>query len=305
MANSPVVTSLPAYIEEHRLPLISKTIAGAKTAGLVQLETDVKAKTALNLLTTEVVFGDGETCGWNEAGQTTLSQRYIDPAFLKVNMAFCDKKLLRKWANYEVQLAAGREVLPFEEAFTADIVKHVNAAVEKLIWQGDSTEDNQFDGYIKILNADGAVKVTFTDGDSAYNRIKAVYEALPGEIALKEDTVIFVSEADYRDYIQDLVAANLYHFVPENGNGEYVLPGTAVKVIAVAGLNGSKGEHKYDTIVAGQLSNMFYGCAAEEDKQTFDVWYSKDNREFRLAIEFAAGVQVAFPDQMVIGTIQA
>lgn len=301
MANSPVVTSLPAYIEEHRLPLISKTIAGAKTAGLVQLETDVKGKTALNLLTTEVVFGDGEACGWTEAGKSTLSQRYIDPAALKVNMAFCDKQLLRKWANYEVNVAAGREVLPFEEAFTADIVKNVNAAVEKLIWQGDSTEDNQFDGFVKILGADGAKKVTYTAGDNAYNRIKAVYEALPGEVALKDDVAIFVSEADYREFIQDLVTANLYHFDPQNGNGEYVLPGTSARVIAVSGLNGETN----NTIVAGQLSNMFYGCAAEDDKETFDIWYSKDNREFRLAICFTAGVQVAFPDQMAYGTKQA
>lgn len=300
MAN-PIVTSLPAYVEEHRLPLVTKTIAGAKTAGLVQLETDVKAKTALNILVTDVKFGDGEACGWDDAGTSTLSQRYIDPAFLKVNQSFCDKALLRKWANYEVQVAAGREQLPFEEAFAEDIVKHVNAAVEKLIWQGDSANDNEFDGYVKILGADGGLKVTYGVGDNAYNRIKAVYSKLPGEIALKDDVVIFVSEADYREFIQNLVTANLYHFDPSNGAGEYILPGTAAKVIATPGLNGEPNS----VIVAGQLSNFYYGCAVEGDKETFDIWYSKDNREFRLAIDFAAGVQVAFPDQIAYGTKQA
>ena len=82
------VASLPAYVEERRLPIISKIILGAKTAELLTLATDVKGKTALNLLNTEVVFGDGSTCGWNEAGTSTLSQRYIDPAILKVKLIY-------------------------------------------------------------------------------------------------------------------------------------------------------------------------------------------------------------------------
>ena len=38
----------------------------------------------------------------------------------------------------------------------------------------------------------------------------------------------------------------------------------------------------------------------EGDDEKFDLWYSKDNQEFRLAINFNAGVQVAFPDEIVL-----
>ena len=37
--------------------------------------------------------------------------------------------------------------------------------------------------------------------------------------------------------------------------------------------------------------------------ETFDLWYSKDNQEFRLAVKFNAGVQVAFPDEVVLGVL--
>ena len=37
------------------------------------------------------------------------------------------------------------------------------------------------------------------------------------------------------------------------------------------------------------------------DEEKFELWYSQDFREFRLAIEFNAGVQVAFPDEVVLG----
>lgn len=298
MAN-PIVNSLPAYVDEQRLPLIAKTILGAKTAELLTLVADVKSKTALNLISTDVVFGDGAVCGWNDAGTATLSQRYIDPTYLKVNMSFCDKALLGKWASYTVSLKAGKETLPFEEDFVNGVLDGVSEALEKMIWQGKKADGNSFDGFLEILKNEGTAKsVVVAAGTGAYEAIKAVYKAIPSEIVMKEDTVIFVSEATYRDFISDLVSANLYHFNPDYKDGEYKLPGTNVRVIAVGGLNGSK-EAGEDKIVAGRLSNMFYGVSAEDDDQTFKLWYSADHQEFRLAINFAAGVNVAYPDEIV------
>jgi hypothetical protein len=300
MANSPIVTSLPTYVDQNRLPLIAKAVLGAKTASLFTLQSGVKSPTALNLISTDVVFGDGSTCGWNEAGSTTLSQRILTPAALKVNMAFCDKKLLDKWANYQVQVAAGSKTLPFEEDFVTSITASVDEKLEQMIWQGDSTKSgvNEFDGMIKILEASGAgtVKVAIAKGTPSYDAIKSVAAAIPNE-SYAEDTVIFVGMEIFRKFIAELVAANLYHYNPNDKEGEYTLPGTALKVIAVNGLNGT------NKIVAGRLSNMFYGTDLAGDEEVYKLWYSEDNREFRLVIEFIGGVQVAYPDQIVLGTI--
>jgi hypothetical protein len=48
---------------------------------------------------------------------------------------------------------------------------------------------------------------------------------------------------------------------------------------------------------------MFYGTDLAGDEEVYKLWYSEDNREFRLVIEFIGGVQVAYPDQIVLGTI--
>lgn len=301
MANSPIVTSLPAYVEERRLPLVAKAVLGARSAQMFNLQTDVKEKSAINRIDTAIEFGDGKACGWDEAGSTTLSQRYIEPAYFKVNMAFCEKNLLGTWAGYQVKMAATDKEMPFEENFTNEIVKNVNAELERIIWQGNKETAAgagkvEFDGMIKVLTDASAPTVTFVDGQSAYAKIKAVYEAIPAAIVNKEDTVIFVGEDIYREYIQDIVSANLYHYNPDTAdNLTYILPGTSVRVVAVSGLNGT------GNVVAGQLSNMFYGCDMANDQEIFDLWYSKDNREFRLAIEFLAGVQVAYPDEVVLG----
>ena len=294
------VEALNNYVDEKRLPLIAKSVLTGRTVDLVQLETGVKQDTALNLLSAEVEFGDGGSCGFDGTNGVTLSQRLLKPVFLKVNQVFCDKDLLKKWASYEVRLAAGRETLPFEEKFTDEIAKSISAAIEKLIWQGDSQNaggDIEPDGYLTILGAvgSGVVSATWASGTSAYNKIKTVYNAIPANIVDKEDTVIFVGEDTYRAFIQDLVAANLYHFDPDYKNGEYRLPGTAVRVIAVNGLNTT------NKIVAGRLSNFYYGVDAEDDEKTFDIWYSKDNREWRLAVCFAMAAQVAYPNEIVLG----
>ena len=291
------VSTLSNYVEEKRLPLIAKSFLRGKTIDLIQLETGVLQDTALNLVSASVEFGDGASCGFNPTDGVALSQRILKPTFLKVNQVFCDKDLLKKWASYEVKLAAGREQLPFEEKFMEEISNAISESIEKLVWQGDSSHTNEPDGFLKILETvgSGVVSATWSAGTTAYNKIKAVYNAIPANIIDKEDTVIFVGEETYREFIQELVAANLYHFSPDYRAGEYMVPGTSIRVIAVNGLNGT------GKIVAGRLSNFFYGVGAEDDKDTFDFWYSQDNREFRLAVYFAIAVQVAYPNEIVLG----
>lgn len=298
MANSPVMATLPAYVEQRRLPLIKEAVLKAKSASLFNLQSDIKTDAALNLLTTDVQFGDGLTCGWDEAGTQTLSQRILKTGNIKINMAYCDKAMLKYWTQYQIRVAAGQKTLPFEEDFVSAVVENVKEAVEIAIWQGDTTSQTNnlkyFDGLLKILkNAEGTVDVVIT-GASAYDDIMAVYNAIPEKVL--EGASILVGADTFRKFVNELVAKNYYHYSGENLNGEIYLPGSQVKVIAVNGLNGT------DKIVAGQLDkNFFYGVDMVNDEEKFELWYSQDFREFRLAIEFNAGVQVAFPDEVVLG----
>lgn len=295
------VSSLTQYVDEQRLPLIRKAVLAPKSADLFNLQTGVKSKAALNILTTSVVFGDGAACGWNPNGTNTLSQREIEVGKVKVNMNFCDRTLLDYWAGYEVKVAAGKEALPFEEAFVADILAHVNEEVEKAIWQGDKEGSGNltiFDGLLKILNAEsGVIKKAAVSGNNIAQEVYDAYASIPLEIL--HTASIVCGEDTFRAYIGELNSANLYHYDPKVDEGmSIVIPGTSTRIYGVPGLNGTK------KIVAGDLKgNFFYGTDLEGDQEVFDLWYSKDNQEFRLAIKFNAGVQVAFPDQVVVKTI--
>lgn len=298
------VSALPSYVEQRRPELIAKAVVGAKSANLFTLQSGIKGPTALNLISSNIVFGDGATCGWTESGATSLSQAILTPRALKINMSICDKTLLDKWANYLVRVEADKtdRDLPFEQEFIDDVIKNVKAGVEKMIYQGDASNASnvEFDGLLKTLTASGNTTILTTGASSlsAYNFVKQVAANMPASILDREDLVILVSMPVYMAFIQDLVSANLYHYNPGNGDNEYLLPGTNIRVIGVNGLNNTA---TYDYAIGGSLSNMFYGCNLQDGDEIFDLWYSKDNREFRIAIEFVAGVQVAFQNEIVLG----
>lgn len=289
------VSALTAYVEEQRLPLIRKTVFAAPSTKYFNLQTGIKHSAALNILNTEVAFGDGATCGWNEAGTSSFSQRTLEVGNYKVNMSFCDKAMLKYWNGYEVRVAAGQKSLPFEEDFVAGIIDGVRVKLENMIWKGVKATD-KMDGLLTILKAEGSViKPTIDSGATIYEKTIAAYKAIPaGKL---ESASIFMGVDNFRDLVLELTAKNLYHYSPEVDSAlEIVLPGTNTKVRGVAGLNGEKA------IVAADGENIYFGVDMEGDEERFDLWYSQDNQEFRLAINFNAGVQVAFPDEVVLAT---
>lgn len=283
------VSALPSYVEEKKLGLIRKAVIGARTVEECNLQTGIKGDTALNLLVTDVTLGDGSNCGWEEAGTSTISQRVLKAHPYKVNMAFCDKTLLKTWMNYDVRLAAGQKTLPFEEDFINGVVEDVQAKLEKQLWQGT-------DGFAEILAA-ATLAGTYSAGasDSATKIINSTYALIPSAAFEKGDVIMFVGYDTYRTYIQELIAngnlviTNVLNDVAMPSS--VLIPGTNVRVTPVAGLDGQAYK-----AVASYRDNFVYGTDLADDNEKFDFWYSQDNREFRLAIEFTAGVQIAYPD---------
>ena len=265
------VTKLSQYVDETRKELILNTVLGAKSASLFNLQTGVKHQAHLNLLDTTIEFGDGSDCGWDAAGSSALSQRLLTVGQVKINTPFCEKKLLKVWAGQDVKVAAGTANLPFEQEFIKGVVDGVKQENEIAIWQGDT------DGLIKIITDSSVfVKPSETPATSVKACMDAVYTSIPVKVLRKAS--VCMGEDAFRTYVLALASANLYNYKPEVGaEMELVIPGTSTKV---------------------------YGLAVdmEGDEEKFDMWYSKDNQEFRLVINFAAGVQVAHPDEIVMYT---
>lgn len=283
-------SNLTNYVDEQRLPLIRKAVLGARTIPYLTLQTGVVGTTALNILDTTIQFGDGGSCGWNANGESKISQRKINPAIIKVNMSFCDKKLAKTFAQHEVRVAAGQAKLPFEEQFTADIIDAIAVELDKMIWQGGTIGGVDYKGF---LNLETSGYTTATKGVTIYASTRAVYNAIPA--ASLEDSAIFMGIDKFRELAGELTEKNLYHYDPKVDEAfKMVLPGTTTEVVGVPGLNGT------NKIVALNLAHSVYGTDMEGDEEVFKLWYSDDNQEFRFACNFSEGVQVAYLDEMVI-----
>ena len=301
------VSLLTAYIDQSKEPLIGKAVLASKSAKLLTLQTGVKYQTALNLLTSDTVLQSGESCGWSSQGSTNLTQRLITAKPIKINKAYCDKTLYKYWMNYQVKIGAGTATLPFEQQLVETEIAAVGEALEQSIWQGDvsltgSTNLKQFDGLIKIFAAatgtTGTINavntgITGVTTSNAIQIVDNVYAAIPAQLLSKTDVKIFCGSDFFRTYTMALRTANLYHYSADSNNQELVIPGTSITLVAVDGLNGT------NKLYAFSLANVFYGTDLEGDEEKFNLRYSEDYEEFRLTIAFTAGVQVAFPSEVV------
>jgi hypothetical protein len=299
------LNSISTYVDQTKVGLIGKTITSAKTVDYLTMQVGVKGSTALNLLTNTVYFQNGNSCSFSNSGSSTLSQRNIVPGIIKVNKEYCPDSLLGYWAGYEVEVKAGKKTLPFQEMLINKDIESIGSALEKAIWQGDTNSSdvnlNKFDGLIKIIDAvSGSTQnaanggITGITSSNIITLVNNVYAAIPSELIDKEDVIIFAGNDTFRTYVMALAAANLYHYTGTvDGKMEVVIPGTSIKMIGVPGLIGT------NRMFAFQTANVYFGTDLENDKEAFDFWYSQDDRNYKLEVKFSAGVQVAFPDQIV------
>lgn len=314
-SSNPVVSSLPAYIQEnHDMILRNFALVGTATRSRIGIQTGVKGKANLNYINIEPTLQDGSDCGFNASGAITLTQRTIETALIKAQDDICPKKLIGKYAEYLVRIAATENDLPFEQYIVDGLVRELNKKIEVLIWQGDKTKTTDanlkwINGFLKQFSTEGsylAANMTgasaLAHGTSAYNAILAVYMAMPEE-TLDRGGMIFVSPALYRSFLQDMVAKNYFHYSgpQDSAPEEFVFPGSDVKVVKTPGLAGTT----LPTLVGTFADNLVYGCDMENDEEVIDIWWSQDDRVFKYDVEWNSGVAYHFPNQVVLAEIAA
>lgn len=303
-----IVSGLTDYVATNRdLVIASFGLVGGGTRDLVTTITGVKYKEKLNYLDIEPEFQSGENCGFTpQNGGLELSDREVEVAPIKVDIDICPRTLRKKYAQYLIRMNAVEEGqrLPFEAEVVNGLVDQINKKIELLIWQGDTeavSNPDLIDGWIKMItDTDVAYTINVTLPAGAYEGILAIYMALPGEV-LKRGASIFVAPEIYRVFMQDMVAKNYYHYAGAQNAAptEFILPGTNVKVVETEGLAGSL------TIVGTFAKNLVYATDMEGDEEDFDIWYSKDDRIFKMEALWVSGVNYYFPDMIVWGTFAA
>lgn len=286
------VSTLPDYIQENRDELFVKAIASTKTLDYIESMLGVKGKAALNYLNSTVVLADGETCGWNPQGDDTFTQKTVSTKLVTVNKEFCAKQMRSKWMSYDLSLAAGRENLPFEQKIAESNVAAIKKAVEKLIWQGDTTLG--IDGLLKQINTEeGAVKVT--GGTTILEKVGKVIAAIPAG-ALEKGVNVFMSYTDFRSYVEAKNAECCANMPIIDANVDYLVYAgdSRIKLVPVAGLEGT------NKIVAAPYDALVYATDVEDSEGIFKMWFDEKEDKFLFKVLFTAGTAVKYNDEVVL-----
>lgn len=301
-----LVSSLPAYVQENRDLLIKNfALVGTATRSRIGLQTGIKGKARLYDLAGEIVLQDGSTCGFDPLDSLTLSNRDIEVAIIKHDGEICPETLLGKYGEWLVRINATEHELPFEEYIVRIMTDEINKAIEKLIWQGDTTSQNAnlkwIDGFLAQFTADSdVIDVAIASGIGAYNGLVQVYAAMPDEV-LERGGAIFVAPAIYRAFLMDIVNMNLFHYAGPDAAApeEFILPGTDVRVYKTPGLAGTL------YAVGTFADNLVYGTDGQNDAEDIEIVYNQFTKKFQFTARFAAGVAYRYPDMVVLGAFAA
>lgn len=300
-----VVTALTDYTDQNRFPLLIKSFYDSKTLSLITPQMGVKSVAALNIVDSDIKL-QVASCTWFSSGSTTFSQRNITVGKIAVMEEMCADDLEAKALQHQLPKGSTYTSLPFEQEIAELKAAGIADANETLIWQGDTTDSNgnlnKCDGLIKIINAGIGSGVVQADADGAITTsnvrtiFKDIYTKIPARIRNKKDLVAFCGWDTFATLINKVTDDNTFHYSMDKAaaEGEMYYPGTALKVIAVHGLDGT------DKIVCARLANLFWGTDLLEDKEQFRIFRLEDGTDaFRFKAKYKLGAQVAFLPEIV------
>ena len=308
------VGTLANYTKENEKLLVVSSVLGSKTATLIKeagtVLVGIKSSETINIMETDAVFQDGSSCGFNASGLTSFTQRAVTVGKIKVNEALCMKDLESKYLQKALPAGSSYDTMVFAEEFTNRKAEKIASQLEKALWQGDTgsvdVNLNKFTGLLSLITTAGAsvvnansvpfhgsVETAITDAN-VVSIFDDIYKAIPAEIVDKDDIAIFCGMDTFRTYTVKLKTSNLFHYkYDEAANGQFFLPGTNVRVIAVQGLNGT------NDIVASRISNFYIGVDLLDEQEKFELFYAAEAMQMRFVAEFKMGIQLAFPSEIV------
>ena len=289
---------LKTYLETNGVEVLTKALFNSESAKYFNIQTGVTAEQPIIRLDSTITLADASNCGFTATGSDTFTNRLLSPKFLKVNKEFCPKTLLKTWAHSEVKMNATGQEMPFEELLISNNINELAKVNERLIWEGDTTSGSGnmllMDGIITIAKADENVVKQSKGSDDLWARVEKIWLGLPAEIADK--CTLFMSIANYKQLIVDLMNKNMYH-VFETYDGEYMMsmPGTNMVIRGVSGIT-------QDVLLATPEDNLYLGVDGESDSEVVDFYFDKSDRTFKFCIEYAYCVQYCFSEYVILNS---
>jgi hypothetical protein len=312
---------LQNYVDQLNSDIISEAVLSPVTMDYVNVIPGIKGTMNVNLLSETLEVQTGTSCGWTNAGDVTFTVAPVTVQALKVNQSLCLQELNTLWLGQYLNAGSYNEQAPFEQAIIDLQTKQIKRSNELRLWQANTGSTGNFSGstfpgFQQIFasseyTADGGVKLTgqtalcSVTGSNATEKANNVLQqidnlinAMSADIYSREDIVIFMSEQQFKCYLQAVRNVNNFYIdsaaVGKVGSVYSIFhPQTNYKVVGVPGLNGS------NLIVLGAQQYFLVGTDLTSDEDSFRAWWSQDFQEVRIMAAWKIGTAIAFPQFFV------
>jgi len=299
-----VVTVSSNYAGKDAGDYVGKAFKEADTIskGLVTVLPDIDFQISLK----KIQYADGRVdyaCGWTPLGAVTLTEKLLTPKKIMNPNEVCKEDLRQIWSSATMGFSAHNDNMPadVEQALIAEILMDTAEATDNDIWNGDSTNSGEFDGFVKLFTADAAIIKAnngITPGAAPVTKanviaeIEKVLDAIPIALRRKADLKFMVSPDIANFYNQALVGAGI-----SNGNGgeAFTLRYGAYELLVVNGLAAN-------TFVVAQARNLVFGTGLMADHNELRI---KDMDEsdlsgiVRYKMVYTAGVEYYNPEEII------
>ncbi len=248
------------YAGKEAGAIIGKTFKEADTLrlGLVSIAPNV----GYTLNMRRVRYTDGTTgysCGFDPQGTITLNERVLTPVKLKNDFQVCKEDFRATWSQETMGASASNPNAPADimEAIQVEILGQTAEDIDYKIWQGDSTNVDEWDGFLKLFLADAGVIDIDIDAVTENNVEAQLKLALAGvPIALRrKDLKVSVSPDVFQAYWFFLVSKGIANGL---GGDEKTVRFGKYTLVECNGLPAN-------TIVIAEPKNLVFGTGLEAD----------------------------------------
>lgn len=254
------------------------------------------------------------TCAFSPSGEVNLSEQWIEPFDMKINLQECYDKFWPSFMAEETRRAYVGENIPrtfFEWFFDEMLIKEMKKEYEEIFWNGDTGSTGETKEYLKlgdgvvkkVKEATGSTKITGATltVDNILDQITAV--AAQADINVDEDEYkIFINKGQMKILKTALGNEKIFNnYVWNNFTKE------GEKVYAY-GFEVVPSRIDADVILLAPKKNLVLGYDLESDQTTFqilDMSQVTGDNEFRVIALCNMAVGIVYPELMVISKPEA
>ena len=297
MATTVTVTS--NYAGKEAGAIIGQAFKEADTIQKGFITTFENINYKLNLRKIELTGGKrAYSCGHVPAGAITLSEKVLEPIKFKDDFEVCKEDFRAQWSEESMGASAHNDNAP-KDIMDAILVEKLAQTAEELdfnLWNGDSTNTDEFDGFLKLFAADADVidvdLLAATTEANVEAQLKLALAAVP--ISLRRKTLkVGVSPDVAQAYSFYLISKGISNGL--GGDANTMLKFGKYDLVEINGLPAS-------TIVIAEPKNLIFGTgllADHNDVRLVDQDETLLNGKVIGTMVYNAGVQYYNGEEIV------